>query len=88
MVLGFLYSKPLVNSDVNYIYIFSIRRCPTLSGKEVEPFCACGTTTCDDEELSLVMRNQMVHQAPIQESTEFDSKIHATRVYENASETS
>ena len=73
---------------MNYNYIFSIRRCPTLSGKEVEPFCACGTTTCDDEELSLVMRNQMVHQAPLHASTEFDSKIRATRVYENASETS
>ena len=43
---------------------------------------------CHDEELSLVMRNQMVHQAPIQESTEFDSKIHVTRVDGNTGETS
>ena len=87
MVLGFLYSKPLVNSDVNYIYIFSIRKCPTLSGKEVEPSVRAEQPLVTMK-LSLVMRNQMVHQAPLHASTEFDSKIRATRVYENASETS
>ena len=67
---------------MNYNYIFSIRRCPTLSGKKSNHSVRAEQQPCHDEELSLVMRNQMVHQAPIQESTEFDSKIHVTRVDE------
>ena len=60
---------------MNYNYILVSKDVLQLSGKEVELSCERVTVTVSRGRISLLMGTQLVHQAPVQELLEVDSRI-------------